>query len=274
MNTVSLSPAFASLPLLFFLSVPACCAAPVTVDPQALALLQKVQTATHKTHSLSAEFTQIRYYHGPARYYHNRYHEFCDIGTVKLMKPNYAFEQQWELHQNKATGTWEKSSTSTIHASDGKTAWLVFPNRNCQKFKADANGYNVGATDFMPTVDFFDLTQSELAQVQYFQKKGLLLGVTCAGTRIWEGQTYHLVDWEVNSHFGLDAQTLKEAPGGVLITHCRLYIGSDNLVYRWINTNNIGWSVGRAMRNVHVNAPFTAASFHFTPPPGAQITAL
>ena len=86
MNTFSLSRASAVLSLLLFFAAPACRAAPVTVDPQALALLQKVQTATQKTHSLTADFTDIYDFHSPPL-------EFRNVGSIRLMKPNYAFEQ-------------------------------------------------------------------------------------------------------------------------------------------------------------------------------------
>ena len=43
MNTAFPTRAAAVLPLLLLFAAPACRAAPVTVDPQALALLQKVQ---------------------------------------------------------------------------------------------------------------------------------------------------------------------------------------------------------------------------------------
>lgn len=67
MNTCSLTRASAVLPLLLLCAASICRAAPVTVDPQALALLQKVQTAMQKTHSLTADFTDIYDFQNPSR---------------------------------------------------------------------------------------------------------------------------------------------------------------------------------------------------------------
>lgn len=264
MNTALLPRACALLPLLLLLPAGRAPAAPVPVDPAALALLQRVQTATQKMHSLSADFTQIYYYHNPDR-------EFRSVGTIKLMKPNYTYTQQWHPHKNQATGVWEKSNNSMINASDGKNAWLVFFGGEYRKSKADAHGRNAGGGDAMPTFDFFDLSQSVLAQVHKQQKKGLLLGLTSAGTEKWEGRTYRLVDWSYKNDYPFDPETVKKAPGGVISERDRLYIGNDDLVHRLVDTYNVGWSGERALRNVRVNAPLTAASFKFTLPAGAHL---
>ncbi len=263
MNTYSLSRASAVLPLLLLCAAPICRAASVTVDPEALALLQKVQTVTQKTHSLTADFTDIYDYRNPPR-------EFRNVGNVRLMKPNYAFVQHWNPRKNKKTGVWEKSSDSMIEASDGKTAWVVFFGGEYQKTKADPHGRNVG-NDYTPTFEFFDPAHSLLAQVHKQQAKGQLIALTYAGTEVWEGRTYRLVDWEYKNDYQFGDEITKKAPGGVVTERDRLYIGNDNLVYRLVDTYNVGWSGERALRNVRVNAPLTAASFKFTLPPGAHL---
>lgn len=254
----------ASTPTLL-LSLSAACtfAAPVRIDPQALSLLQQVQTATQKTHSLTADFTQIYYYHNPDR-------EMRSVGTIKLMKPNYAYTQQWNPHKDKATGVWTKSNASMTHASDGRTTWLIFFGGEYQKDKADAHGRNIGSSN-TPTYDFFDTSQSVLAQVHEQQKKGQLIALSYVGTEAWEGRSYQLIDWEYKPDYDFGTETTKKAPGGIVTEHNRLYIGSDNLVYRLAYTYNLGWSGERALRNVHVNAPLTAASFKFTLPAGAHL---
>lgn len=253
-----------SAPALLLSLLAACAsAAPVQVDPEALALLQKVQTATQNTHSLTADFTVVYRYHNPER-------EMRTVGTLKLMKPNYIFEQQWNPHKNKATGDWEKTSDSMTHASDGKTAWLVFFGGEYRKTKADRQGHNIEGAD-MPTFDFFDSGVSIFIQAPKQRARGQLLRLTYAGTEVWEGRTYRLVDWEYKVDYNFGDEVTKKVPGGVVTEKDRLYIGSDHLISRLTYTYNIGWSGERVLRNVKVNAPLTAASFKFTLPPGAHL---
>ncbi len=263
MNPALLFRASAMLPLLLLLPAGRASAAPVPVDPVALALLQKVQTATQKTHSLTADFTDIYDYQNPPR-------EFRNVGVIKLMKPNYAFEQHWNPRKNKATGRWEKGFDSMTHASDGKTAWLVFFGGEYRKTKADPHGRNVGS-DYTPVSDFFNPAQSVLSQVKNQQAKGQLLSLTDGGVQIWEGHPYHVVNWQYKPDYSLQEDITKKAPGGVVVEQDALYIGSDNLVRRVVDSYNIGWSGERTLRNVRVNAPLTAANFKFTLPPGAHL---
>ncbi len=238
-------------------------AAPVTVDPSALALLQKSQAAMQKLHCMTADFTDVNRFHDPER-------EFRTVGTVRLMKPNYLHSQEWIALKDKVTGVWKKDKDSAFQASDGKNIWLVFFGGEYQKDKSDARGRNTGAPS-VPTHDFFDPSRSVLAQVHEQQAKGQLVSLTTAGTEVWEGRPYRLVDWEYKPEYPFDAETVKKAPGGVVTERDRLYIGSDDLVYRLVDTYNVGWSGERALRNVKVNAPLTAANFKFTLPPGAHL---
>ena len=255
----------AAVPLLL-LSLPvarAFAAPPPKIDPQALALLQKVQTATQKTHSLSADATVVYFYHNPER-------EMRTVGAVRLMKPNYVHEEQWVARKDKSSGLWKKENGSMIHASDGKTAWLVFYGGEYRKDKADPKGHDLGS-GISPTYDFLDPTQSVLAQVRKQQAKGQLIALTYAGKEVWEGHLYRLVDWEFKPNYHFGDEFTKKAPGGVVTEKDRLFIGSDNLVYRVEDAYNIGWSGSRSLRNVKVNAPLTAANFKFTLPPGAHL---
>ena len=250
----------AMIPPLLLLPPVCASAAP---DPAALALLQKVQTTAQKMHSFSADATMIYFYHNPER-------EMRTVGTLRIMKPNYLREQQWIGQKNKMTGMWEKVPNSMTIASDGKTAWLVFYGGEYRKSKADSKGLNMGSS-LSPTYDFFDAAQSVLAQVKKQQAKGQLLGLTYAGTEVWEGRTYRLVDWEFKPDYNFGEDMTKKAPGGVVTEKDRLFIGPDNFVYRVEDAYNVGWSGSRSLRNVRVNAPLTAASFKFTLPRGAHL---
>ena len=238
-------------------------AAPVQVDPAALALLQKVQVATQHTQSLSADASDIYFYHNPER-------EMRTVGKFQAMKPNYLREEQWIGQKNKASGIWEKVSDSMTNASDGSTVWLVLYGGEYRKSKADAHGQNMGSS-LSPTHDFFDASQSVLAQVKQQQEKNQLIGLTYAGAAIWEGHSYHLVNWKYTVDYPFDDDVTKKVHSGIVTEKDRLYIGSNNLVYRVTYAYNIGWTGERVLRNVKVNAPLTAASFKFTLPSGAHL---
>ncbi len=263
MNTALFSRASVALPLLLLCAAPICHAAPATVDPQALALLQKVQTAMQKTHSLTADFVTITRYQTPESEYRN-------IGSIKMMKPNYLREQVWIAHKDKATGQWKKQNLSMLDASDGKNLWRIRYDGEYRKNPADAHGHNTGSGS-VPTYDFFDVSQSPFAQVQQQQAKGQLLALTDVGVQIWEGHPYQVIDWKYILDYPFLNDVRKTLPGGVVTEEDRLFIGKDNFVYKEDDVCNAGWSGERALRNVHVNALLTAASFKFTLPPGAHL---
>ena len=123
-------------------------AAPVQIDPAALALLQKVQAATQHTHSLSADVADIQFFHKPER-------EMRTVGTFRAMKPNYLWVKSWIGTKDKTTGLWGKAPGSTVSASDGQTSWLMFFGGEYEKNTADPHGRNLGI-GHAPTYDFFN----------------------------------------------------------------------------------------------------------------------
>ncbi len=262
--------------LLLSLSAASASAAPIPVDPAALSLLQKVQTATQKMHSLSADFETDMTITGVGRTTQTQQTKipFRGIGSSRMMKPNYLREQHWNLEKNKATGLWEKPKTLLIGASDGHKTWVQFGAGQYMVDEADPQGHNLYAT--LPSEDFFDPAKSVLAQVQKQQEKGQLLSLTDAGVQSWEGHSYHVVDW--NHVFDtpvsppLPESLLKTVPGGVVTERDRLYIGSNNLVHRVVTTFNVGWSAEYTARNIKINTPMIASAFKFAPPPGAQVS--
>ena len=100
-----------------------------------------------------------------------------------------------------------------ISDSDGKTAWTLFVGGEYRKDKADPHGRNVGSS-YTPASDFFDPSQSVLAQVKKQQAKGQFLSLTCAGTKLWEGRSYQLVNWKYKPSDSFPDEITKKAPGG------------------------------------------------------------
>ena len=266
-----------SAPVLL-LSLSAACtfAAPVQVDPQALALLQKVETESQKIHSLSADYgtEMILTDLSPSAHPNSPKIPFRQIGSFRMMKPNYLREQRWYLEKNKTTGHWEKPKTPLDTASNGYKTWYQFGAGQYSEDKADPQGHNLYAA--FPSEDFFDAAKSVFAKVQKQQEKGQLLSLTDAGVQNWEGHFYHVVDWnhvfDAPMNPPLPESLLKTVPGGVVTERDHLYIGSDNLVHRIVTTFNIGWSAEETARNIKANVPLTIASFKFAPPPGAQLS--
>ena len=266
----------AAVPMLLLSLSAAAFAAPVPVDPAALALLQKVQTTSQKMHSLSADFEtdMILTDLSPTARPDSPKIPFREIGSFRVMKPNYLREQHWSLEKNKATRLWEKPKSPLIAASNGHKVWRQFGAGQYSVDEADPQGRNLYAALF--SGDFFDPAKSVLAQVQKQQEKGQLLSLTDAGVQNWEGHPYYVVDWNHVSDIPINPylpeSVLKTLPGGVLTERDRLYIGADNLVHRTVSTFNIGWSAEEMERNIKVNTLITASAFKFAPPPGAQLS--
>ncbi len=184
----SLFRAAALLPILLLPGVRAS-AAPPQVDPAALALLQKVQTAMQKTHSLSAdcEMNMLMTDMSPNAHPDSPKIPFREISSFRVMKPNYLREQRWFLEKSKATGLWEKPKKPLIAASDGHQTWHQFGAGQYSADNADPQGHNLYAA--LPSDDFFDPAKSAFAKVQKQQAKGQLLSLTDAGTQNWQGQS-------------------------------------------------------------------------------------
>ena len=262
--------------LLLSLSAACTLAAPVQIDPAALALLQKVQTASQKMRSLSADYENDMIMTNMALTARPNSPKipFRMVGSFRVMKPNYLREQSWYLEKNKTTGLWEKPKAPLIAASNGHKTWHQFGAGQYSQDEADPQGHNIYAA--LPSGDFFDPAKSVLAQVKTQQEKKQLLSLTDAGVQNWEGHLYHVVDWshvfDTPINPPLPESLLKTVPGGIVTERDRLYIGADNLVHRVVATFNIGWSGEETARNIKVNVPLTVASFKFAPPPGAQLS--
>ncbi|BDI28124.1 hypothetical protein CCAX7_001750 [Capsulimonas corticalis] len=240
-----------------------CFAGAAAVDPKALALISAVAAATQKAHSLSADLTSINRYPHPDR-------EFREVGMLRYMKPNYSYSALWIAVKDKTTGRWGKRGDAMIGASDGKNTWRISRDGEYDKNNTDAHGKRLG-TGFEPTFDFFDSSQSIKAQIAEQRKKQQLITLADVGTQTWEGAVYQVVEWEYKVDYDFGADTTKHAPGGVVTEKDRLYIGSDLLIHRVTYEYNLGWTGERALRNVRVNAPMTAASFHYKLPANAHL---
>ncbi len=263
--------------LLFSLSAACAFAAPAPkIDPQALALLQKIQTTSLRMHSLSASFETdtIMTDMSPTARPNSPKIPFREIASFRVMKPNYLREQRWSLEKSKATGLWEKPTTPLTAASDGHKTWVKFGVGQYSEDSADPQGHNLYAA--LPSEDFFDPSKSVLAQVKKQQEKGQLLSLNDAGVQRWEGHPYRVVVWnhvfDAPMNPPLPDSLLRTVPGGVLTERDCLYIGADNLVHRTVSTFNIGWSVEETARNIKINTVMTASAFKFAPPPGAQLS--
>lgn len=248
--------------LLLSLSAAAAFAAPLQVDPAALALLQKVQVTSQKMHSLSADVFS-------ADHFQDTGSSFRHVGSLQLMKPNYGREQHWIVDKNKTNGSWVRRGSPTIFASDGRNNWRLLSNGEYTKASDDSQGSDIAANTL--TGDFFDLSKSVLARVHKQAAKGQLLALTYLGAQTWEGRPCQVVEWKYKPDFSFPDSIRKTAPSEVVIVQEQFYIGSDNLVYHHKDAYNIGWSFQTTLRNVRINPVLTAANFKLTLPPGAHL---
>ena len=258
MNPTPLLRAAAPL-LLLSLSAASASAAPAPkIDPAALALLQKVQAASLKMHSFSADSSVTT---------HSRAGDSRHVGTVRFMKPNFGREDSYDLEKNPASGLWKKSNIRTL-VSDGKLNWNVHDSQ-CFQSEDDPQGNSV-ATNAVG-VDFFNTKNSLLSMLQDPKNPVNIVTVTDAGTQSLSGAACRVVEMRRSTSLEHEPKERQAAPGGVILEIDRLYINADAVICRMSMADNIGGSGDAELTNIRVNPPLTPADFQYTPPPGVQI---
>ena len=243
------------------LSLSAACtlAAPVLkLDPAALALLQKVQMASQKMHSFSADISITT---------HSQKNDFRHISTIYFMKPNFGREVSYDMEKNPASGLWKKSNVRTI-VSDGKLNWTI-SGLQCFQSVDDSAGNAVAANSL--GMDFFNSGNSLLSMLQNPNTSSNITTVRDAGTQSISGAACRVLEIRRSTSLEHEVRKGQAAPGGVILQTSRFYINADAVICRMSLADNIGGSGDAQLTNIRVNPPLTPAEFQYTPPPGLQI---
>ncbi|MBV9470928.1 MAG: redoxin domain-containing protein [Abitibacteriaceae bacterium] len=209
----------------------------VRADEGADALLKDVATATNAVQTLTANLTLSK--QSGDKTPRNSY------GTIRLMKPNYAFIQLGApIRQN--------------IASDGKTLWTLMTTRDeYLKSPVDANGSNITAKWAFPVQLFFNPDVMAVGGTRY--KKT----TTLSADETIRGESYNVVTVNVT-----DSE--KKEPDQRL----KLYIGTDKLIHRTVleeNKNDRVYRWSAVLNEMQVGATLTPATFAFHLPEDAEL---
>jgi RNA polymerase sigma factor (sigma-70 family) len=204
-----------------------------------LALLNKAQAAADADKTITADFSYVVTDPiGGSR---------KDIGTIKLMKPNYA-----AISYNTGLPT-----AAEIH-SDGKTVWNYRPASSSYKDKvADPQGNNINVWRLITIGSFFSV-DTWVRQGIYADPSELhYLG----------RQTVDSVDYQVLEHKMVGTMYGKDVPFDQ-----KVFIGPDHLIHRFTMDFAIDGKPGTEyadLTNIHLGTPMQPADFAYAPPVGA-----
>ena len=208
-----------------------------------LLLLNKAQAAADTDKTITADFSYVVSdpIGGPRK----------DVGTIKLMKPNYA-----AISYNTGLPT-----ATEIH-SDGQTVWNYRPATNSYKSEAaDPQGKNINVWRLITIGSFFSVDTwirrgiyADPSELHYLGK-----------------QTVDGVDYQVLEHKMVGTMYGKDVPFDQ-----KVFIGSDNLIHRFTMDFAIDGKPGTEyadLTNIHLGTPMQASEFAYTPPAGSVSTA-
>lgn len=210
-------------------------------DQRALALLNKVQAANDAAKTLTANFSYV-----VTEPVGDKTDVKKDIGTIKLMKPNYA-----DISFNLDT------PYGRHIVSDGTTRWtLLFANHQYTKTPADAQGKNINVWRLITVGGFFS--------VYTWIRDGIyvddLSELTYAGKETVEGVAYQVLE-----HKMVGCMQNKSCPFDQ-----KIYIGSDYLIHRFTMAFTIDGKPGTEyaeLTNLETGKPMSPSEFAFTPSP-------
>ena len=216
--------------------------APLPDTPQTvLSLLNKAQTAADVGKTMTADFSYVvSNPDGSLR---------KDVGTFKLMKPNYA-----AITYN--TGL----PTATELHSDGRTVWTYHPAKDSyQQVEADPQGKNINVWRLITIGGFFS--------VYTWIRRGVYAE---PGELHYRGrETMGGVEYEVLEH-----KMVGTVKGGAVPFDQKIYIGADNLIHRFTLDFVLDGKPGREvaeLTNIRMREPMQPTEFAYNPPPGASL---
>jgi hypothetical protein len=225
-------------------------AASPSIDPQAIALLERVQAHLQSIQSLSAtELVTIHKF---------KPKEWSEKKTmrIRLKRPNLA-RVEIDLALQSAKGKPERTSDWVTYASNGKTVWRVYQTKEFSSWKCGADGGESAIEkNNEPLRGFFAYDGSAIATVESLRKEGLLQTLSVRQGKN-PGERIVLIRQQVAGtplhrtyDFSIEADLL------VHRIEARYSDGSDQLVDE--------------LTDVTVDQPMTAASFMYKLPRGAH----
>lgn len=235
--------------------------AKATIDPQAMALLQKVQKTMLSLRTYQAECdTTISYPASDGK----PAHQDREISTIAARKPNLQRYVQRFSTRNGTTGAWkpDPARPALIHDSDGKSYWQQSGAN--YRIDKDTTAYNVGR--FIDTWGgFYDARNATAREVQNLKNGGYLLELRLDGTENVEGIPCKKILEHTKIKFGDESMESWET----------CYISSDSLVRRKSERTQIdgkpSFTRNSEIKNIKINQPIAKTIFAYAPPTGVKL---
>lgn len=235
--------------------------AKATIDPQAMALLQKVQKTMLGLRTYQAECdTTISY---PAQD-GKPAHELREASTLKAAKPNLMRYDQIYLKLDPASNKWVPNTKDRgiTFACNGKKYW--------QQFGASYRVNDNTAPKYLSTVlepwkGFYNTADSPRRWVLDNQKEGGLLELRLDGQEDVNGMPCEKVFDHMKVKYAGTTQEYWET----------WYIGSDGFVRRKASRIDFGGKAGyksnAVIKNIKINQPIAKTIFAYVPPKGVTL---
>ena len=173
-----------------------------------------------------------------------------NIGTIKLMKPNYA-----SISYSTGAGL---PTTTEIH-SDGTTLWNYKPKINSYTSQAaDSQGANINVWRLITIGSFFDV-DTWIQNGIYADPKDLHY----IGRQTVDGTEYQVLEHKMvgTMHHSKDVPFDQ-----------KVFFGADHLIHRFTMDFTIDGKPGTEyadLTNIHLSQPMQSSEFAYTPPAGA-----
>ena len=214
-------------------------------DPRVLELLNKVQAATEAAQTLTADFTYVTQTPNG-----DKMDALQDVGTVKLMKPNFADIQF-------SGGRYDQHIVS-----DGTTLWTYrSATRSYARALADPQGKNINVWRLIIIGGFFD--------VYTWVRQGIYVGylreLSYGGVETIRGTSYQVLEHKMTGTI-----RGKDCPFDQ-----KIYIGPDNLIHRFTLEFTLDGRPGSEvaeLANVQTGQIMGPSDFRFVPPAGSKET--
>jgi RNA polymerase sigma factor (sigma-70 family) len=214
-------------------------------DPRVLELLNKAQAAAEAAQTLTADFTYVTQTPNG-----DKMDALQDVGTVKLMKPNFADIQFSGGRYNQHI------------VSDGTTLWTYrSATRSYARALADPQGKNINVWRLIVIGGFFDV----YTWVRHGIYVGDLRELSYAGVEIIRGTSYQVLEHKMTGTI-----RGKDCPFDQ-----KIYIGPDNLIHRFTLEFTLDGRPGSEvaeLANVQTGQIMGPSDFRFVPPAGSKET--
>lgn len=230
----------------------------VQIDPKAVALLAEVDAKMHTLKSFSADFTWTT----PPNKYRSDTATFRATGSVRLMKPNFAFAEGWEEEDDPTTGARGRAILGQVWWCDGKSYSHWWHDGEITTKPADPSGANV-RVGFGLCVNSFFNGDSLVKEVAGDERDAQSYTVRLGSPVTISGVPCRLVE----------TADVDSSQGVVFHGNEFFYIGPDLFVHRFVIDLQGDRGETRTtvdLTHIAVDQEMAVSSFAFTPPKAAQ----